>query len=122
MLNLEKEKISAEYIQSTHNPESHYCNKGGDKVKYNSINVTETYNKSTEKAPKLNLISEVEVKLVKASISIFVPNATVNSQNIITDVIVNFMLMIPITVPRIKIFCKDKDIDLILKELQDAEG
>ncbi len=38
----EKEKISVQSIQSPHDPDCHYRNKGGNKVKGYSVNLTET--------------------------------------------------------------------------------
>ena len=61
VLALENEQLSTSSIQSPHDPESHFRNKGGNKVKGNSINVTETCDESTEADPKVNLITDIDV-------------------------------------------------------------
>jgi hypothetical protein len=122
VLALEKEKISADSIQSPHDPESHYRNKAGDKVKGNSINVTETCEKSTEEAPKVNLITDVEVKPATASDCNFLQDAAGNSQKMTTDDIEKLYADGAYNSSENQEFCADNDIDLILTGLQGAEG
>jgi hypothetical protein len=55
---LPKEDISAASVQSPHDTDCHYRNKGGSQVKGYTINVTET----CDKADSLNLITHVQVE------------------------------------------------------------
>ena len=122
VLPLEKEKISAKSIQSPHDPESHYRNKGGTQVKGNSINVTETCDESTEKAPKVNLITHVEVKPVTASDCSFMQDAIKESQKMTTDDIEKLYADGAYNSLENQEFCKGDNIDIILTGLQGPEG
>ncbi len=122
VLPLENEEISADSIQSPHDPESHYRNKGGDKVKGNSINVTETCNKSTEESPKVNLITDVEVKPATASDCSFLKDAISNSQELVADTIEKIYADGAYNSSENQEFCDDNNIELILTGLQGAEG
>ncbi len=122
VLALEKEKISADSVQSPHDPESHYRNKGGNKVKGNSINVTETCDKNTEEDPKVNLITDVDVKPVTASDCGFMQNAVENSQKITSDTIEKLYADGAYNSSKNQEFCDDNNIDLILTGLQGPKG
>lgn len=122
VLALEKEKISTHSIQSPHDPDSHYRNKGGNKIKGNSINVTETCDKSTEENPKVNLITDVDVKPVTASDAGFMQDAIKNSQRLTTDVIEKLYADGAYNSSKNQEFCQDNDIDIILTGLQGPKG
>ena len=122
VLALEKEKISADSIQSPHDPESHYRKKGDNKIKGNSINITETYDKSTEEEPKVNLITDVDVKPVTASDCGFMQDAVENSQNMTMDTIEKLYADGAYNSAKNQEFCRDNEIDLILTGLQGPIG
>ena len=122
VLALEKEKISADSIQSPHDPESHYRKKGDNKIKGNSINITETCDKSTEEEPKVNLITDVDVKPVTASDCGFMQDAVENSQNMTMDTIEKLYADGAYNSAKNQEFCRDSEIDLILTGLQGPIG
>ena len=122
VLALEKEKISADSIQSPHDPESHYRKKGDNKIKGNSINITETCDKSTEEEPKVNLITDVDVKPVTASDCGFMQDAVENSQNMTMDTIETLYADGAYNSSENQEFCNDNDINLILTGLQGPKG
>ena len=122
VLALEKEKISADSIQSPHDPESHYRKKGDNKIKGNSINITETCDKSTEEEPKVNLITDVDVKPVTASDCGFMQDAVENSQNMTMDTIEKLYADGAYNSAKNQEFCRDNEIDLILTGLQGPIG
>jgi hypothetical protein len=122
VLALEKEKISADSIQSPHDPESHYRKKGDNKIKGNSINITETCDKSTEEEPKVNLITDVDVKPVTASDCGFMQDAVENSQNMTMDTIEKLYADGAYNSSENQEFCNDNDINLILTGLQGPKG
>ncbi len=122
VLPLEKEKINATSIQSPHDPESHYRNKGGTQVKGNSINVTETCDESTEEAPKVNLITDVEVSPATTSDCNFMQQAIENTQKITPDDTEKLYADGAYNSSKNQEFCKDNEIDLVLTGLQGGEG
>ena len=122
VLALEKEKISADSIQSPHDPESHYRKKGDNKIKGNSINITETCDKSTEEEPKVNLITDVDVKPATASDCGFMQDAVENSQNMTMDTIEKLYADGAYNSSENQEFCNDNDINLILTGLQGPKG
>lgn len=122
VLPLEKEKISADSIQSPHDPDSHYRNKGGDKVKGNSINVTETCDESSEEAPKVNLISDVEISPATTSDCNFMQEAIENTQKITPDDTEKLYADGAYNSSENQEFCKNGGIDFILTGLQGKEG
>jgi hypothetical protein len=122
VLTLEKEKISADSIQSPHDPDSHYRNKGGDKVKGNSINVTETCDESSEEAPKVNLISDVEISPATTSDCNFMQEAIENTQKITPDDTEKLYADGAYNSSENQEFCKNGGIDFILTGLQGKEG
>ncbi|HKM45861.1 MAG TPA: transposase [Dysgonamonadaceae bacterium] len=122
VLALENEQLSTSSIQSPHDPESHFRNKGGNKVKGNSINVTETCDESTEADPKVNLITDIDVKPATASDCGFMQDATDNSQRITTDAIEKVYADGAYNSPKNQEFCDDNDINFILTGLQGPKG
>jgi hypothetical protein len=122
VLALEKEKISADSIQSPHDPESHYRKKGDNKIKGNSINITETCDKSTEEEPKVNMITDVDVKPVTASDCGFMQDAVENSQNMTMDTIEKLYADGAYNSAKNQEFCDDNEIELILTGLQGPIG
>ncbi len=122
VLALEEENISANSIQSPHDPQSHYRNKGGNKVKGNSINITETCDKSTEEAPKVNLITDVDVKPATASDCNFLQDAVENSQTMTTDTPEKLYADGAYNSFKNQEFCKKNNINLILTGLQGSKG
>lgn len=122
VLPLEKEKINADTIQSPHDPESHYRNKGGTQVKGNSINVTETCDESTQQAPKVNLISDIEVSPATAPDCNFMQQAIENTQKITPDDTEKLYADGAYNSSKNQEFCKNGGIDLILTGLQGQKG
>ena len=122
VLPLEKEKISAKSVQSPHDPESHYRNKGGTQVKGNSINVTETCDESTKEDLKVNLITDIEVKPVTTSDCSFMQDAIKESQKMTTDDIEKLYADGAYNSLENQEFCKGDNIDIILTGLQGPEG
>ena len=122
VLALENEQLSTSSIQSPHDPESHFRNKGGNKVKGNSINVTETCDESTEADPKVNLITDIDVKPATASDCGFMRDATNNSQKITADAIEKVYADGAYNSPKNQEFCDDNDINFILTGLQGPKG
>ena len=122
VLALENEQLSTSSIQSPHDPESHFRNKGGNKVKGNSINVTETCDESTEADPKVNLITDIDVKPASASDCGFMRDATNNSQKITADAIEKVYADGAYNSPKNQEFCDDNDINFILTGLQGPKG
>ncbi len=122
VLALEKEKISADSIQSPHDPESHYRKKGDNKIKGNSINITETCDKSTDEEPKVNLITDVDVKPVTASDCGFMQDAVENSQNMTMDTIEKLYADGAYNSSSNQEFCVDNKIEFILTGLQGPKG
>ena len=122
VLPLEKEKISANPVQSPHDQESHYRYKGGTQVKINSINVTETCGETTKEDPKVNLITDVEVKPVTIPDCSFMQDAIKQSQKITTDDIEKLYADGDYNSLENQEFCKGNNIDIILTGLQGPEG
>ena len=122
VLALEKEELSASSIQSPHDPESHFRNKGGNKVKGNSINVTETCDESSEADPKVNLITDIDIKPATASDCGFMQDATNNSQKITTDAIEKVYADGAYNSSKNQEFCDDNNINFILTGLQGPKG
>jgi hypothetical protein len=76
-----KESICSKSVQSPHDPECHYRNKDGNKVKGYSDNLTETCDREN----KVNLIIHTQVEVVTHSDSDFLPSAVEKSQEILSD-------------------------------------
>ena len=76
----ESEEISAKSVQSPHDPDSTYRNKGGDKFKGYSLNVTESCDEEG-----LNLIGQVEVRNASQSDVDFFEDGVKKVQEVFTE-------------------------------------
>ena len=114
----EKEEISAKSIQSPHDPDCHYRNKDGQKVKGYSINVTE----SCDDDKPLNLIGHVDVRKASTSDVDFLQNDIEKAQEVFTDKIEAAHADGAYHNPNNQQFCKDNQIDLYLHAIQGAKS
>lgn len=119
----EKESISAQSVQSPHDTDSTYRSKGGNdgqkkqEVKGYSVNVTETCDDEN-----LNLITNVNVKVVSTPDTDFLKEDTEKTQEIISDKIESVYADGAYHSPENQNYCKDNDIDLNLQAIQGAKG
>jgi len=114
----EKEKISAQSVQSPHDTDCHYRNKDGTKVKGYSINVTE----SCDDDKDLNLIGNVDVRKASTSDVDFFQDDIEKSQEVFPDKIEDAHADGAYHSPDNQKFCEDKDINLYLHAIQGAKG
>ena len=119
----EKESISAQSVQSPHDTDSTYRSKGGNdgqkkqEVKGYSVNVRETCDDEN-----LNLITNVNVKVVSTPDTDFLKEDTEKTQEIISDKIESVYADGAYHSPENQNYCKDNDIDLNLQAIQGAKG
>lgn len=88
VLPLEKDKISARSVQSPHDTDAHYRNKGGKKIKGFSVNLTETCDDSQSQDPEdrvLNLITDINLDAVSTPDSEFLAPSLEESQAILDN-------------------------------------
>jgi hypothetical protein len=114
----EKEEISAKSIQSPHDTHCHYRNKGDQKVKGYSINVTE----SCDDDKLLNLIGHVDVKKASASDVDFFQDDIEKAQKVFPDKIKFAHADGAYHSPDNQRYCKTNDIKLYLHAIQGAKG
>ncbi len=106
----EKEKISAKSVQSPHDPDSTYRNKGGDKYKGYSINVTESCDDEG-----LNLIGHVEVRKASAA-------DVAKVEEVFTEQVEAAHADGAYHSPENQKFCEEKKIELHLHAIQGGKG
>lgn len=113
----EKEEISAQSIQSPHDTDCHYRNKGGNKVKGYSLNVTESCDDEG-----LNLIGAVDVKVASSSDVAFLKYDITKIQEIFTAKTEAIHADGAYHSPDNQNFCKEESIELYLHAIQGAKG
>jgi hypothetical protein len=113
----DKEQITSHTVQSPHDTDSHYRNKNGDEVKGYSINVTESCDKGS-----LNLIGSVDVRVVSTQDIDFLKPAIDKVQTVFTESIEKVHTDGAYHSPVNQLFCKEKNIDLIVNAIQGMEG
>ncbi|MGI5999127.1 MAG: transposase [Lutispora sp.] len=128
----EKEEISAQSIQSPHDPDCHYRNKGGNKVKGYSVNLTETCNtaenedssskekdtQEDETNPVLNLITDINLDVVSTPDSDFLEPSIEESQSILEDKIEKVYADGAYNSADTQAYAESNDVELILTGLQ----
>lgn len=112
-----KEEISAKSIQSPHDTDCHYRNKGGDQVKGYSINVTESCDDKG-----LNLIGNVDVRVVSTPDTDFLQDGLKKTESVFTGKIEAAHTDGAYHSPDNQKFCKDNNINLYLHAMQGAKG
>lgn len=114
----EKEEISAKSVQSPHDTDCHYRNKGDQKVKGYSVNVTE----SCDDDKPLNLIGHVDVRKASTSDVDFLQDGIKKAQEVFPDKIEAAHVDGAYQSPVNQLYCKDKVINLYLHAIQGAKG
>jgi len=109
-----KQEISASSIQSPHDTECQYRQKGDRKVKGYSINVTET----CDTDHTLNLVTNVLVDTAGAADSNFLQTAVEVSKEIVTGKIGTINADGAYHSPGNQEYCRESEIDLILGAIQ----
>lgn len=112
-----KEKISAKSVQSPHDPDSTYRNKGGDKYKGYSINVTESCDDEG-----LNLIGNVEVRKASAADVDFLVEGITKVEEVFTEQVEAAHADGAYHSPDNQKFCEEKKIELHLHAIQGGKG
>lgn len=112
-----KEEITSESVQSPHDTDCHYRNKGGNQVKGYSINVAESCDKD-----ELHLISHVEVQPVSAPDNHYLQPALEHSQQILNGKAENVHADGAYHDPDNQDYCNQNDINLYLHAIQGAKG
>ncbi len=127
----ENEEISAQSIQSPHDPDCHYRNKDGNRVKGYSVNLTETCNTAESKdnssttgndanktEPILNLITDINVDVVSTPDSDFLESSIEESQRIPEDKIEKVYADGAYNSADNQAYTQNNDMELILTGLQ----
>jgi hypothetical protein len=109
----EKAEISGQSVQNPHDEESEYRDKGGNKVKGYSLNVTETCDEG-----KLNLIVGVQVEGSGTADVDFLQDGIQKAQEIVTDKIKEVYTDGAFHSPDNQEYCKGKTIDWVLHGIQ----
>jgi len=110
-----KTEITAQSVQSPHDPDCHYRRKDENKVKGYSVNVIESCDRE-----KLNLISSVDVRQASAADNDFLQGAVSQAQKIFTEPIENAHADGAFHSVSNQEFCKKEEINLILSAIQGA--
>jgi hypothetical protein len=113
-----KESISSKSVQSLHDTECHYRNKGDNKVKGYSDNLTETCDSEN----KVNLILNTQVEVVTHADSDFLQPAVEKSQEILTDKIEKIHADGAYHSPDNQKFCGGAAIALIISAIQGVQS
>jgi hypothetical protein len=108
-----KEEISTDSVQSPHDTDCHYRNKDGNQVKGYTINLTESTDND-----KLNLITNVEVKVASSADNSFLETSVQNTQEIVVDKIENIHADGAYHSPDNQAFCTLKHIELLINAIQ----
>ena len=112
-----KKEISAKSIQSPHDSDCHFRNKGDKKVKGYSINVTESCEDD-----QLNLISQVNVQKASYSDKDFLASGIEISNETFTSPVKDAHVDGAYHSPENQQFCNEGGINLYLHAMQGAEG
>lgn len=113
-----KEELSAKSIQSPHDTDCDYRDKGNQQVKGYSTNITE----SCDDDKKLNLIGSVDVKSASASDVDFLQSSIEKTQEVFTDKTEYVHVDGAYHSPDNQKFCKEQDINLYLHAIQGTKG
>jgi hypothetical protein len=113
----DKEQITSDSVQSPHDPDSHYRNKGGNHIKGYSINVTETCDKD-----ELNLITDIDVRPVTAADNYFLQDGIKQSQQLLNDKIENVHADGAYHSPENQQYCSGEMMNLYLTGMHGSEG
>lgn len=114
----EKKEISAKSMQSPHDPDCNYRDKGNQKVKGYSVNVTE----SCDDEESLNLIAQVAVKKASTSDVDFLQTSIDKAQEVFTGKPEAAHADGAYHSSGNQQYCKEKEIDLHLHAIQGAKG
>lgn len=121
VLPLDKEKISAQSVQSPHDTDAHYRNKGGKKMKGYSVNLTETCDdsKSDDSEERaLNLITDISLDAVSRPDSEFLEPSLEESQALLDDKIERVYADGAYHSRSNQTFTEDNDMEFILTGIQ----
>lgn len=119
---LEKEKRSAQSIQSPYDTDCHYRDKNGQKVKGYSMNVTESCDDDSDDKPSLNLIAHVDVKNVSTSDVAFFQDDIQKAQEVVPQKIETVHTDGAYHSPENQEFCKENNMRLHLNAIQGTKG
>lgn len=119
----ENDEISAKSIQSPHDTDSHYRNKGGKKVKGYSANITETCDdpkdsEDEDEEQPLNLVTDVNLDVVSTPDCDFLEPSIEETQGILDDKIEKVYADGAHNSTVTQDYANENDIDLILTGLQ----
>jgi hypothetical protein len=113
----DKEDVSSNSVQSPHDTDCHFRNKGGEKIKGYSINITESCDKTG-----LNLIGDVDVREASTSDTAFFQDGINKVETIFTEPVENAHADGAYHSPDNQEYCKEKNIELYLHAIQGAKG
>ena len=111
-----KEEISADSVQSPHDTDCHYRNKGGNQVKGYSMNVTESCDDQS-----LNLISGIEVKVITAADNDFLQNGIHRAKEIFTDTVEKVHADGAYHSTGNQVFCTNENVEFLINAIQGAK-
>ena len=114
ILPLPKEKISASSIQSPHDTDCHYRQKGDNQVKGYSINISET----CDGDGSLNLVTNVQVDVCSTADCDFLQPSIESTQEILSQKIETVHADGAYHSVDNQDYCKEKNIDLVLGGIQ----
>ena len=109
----EKAELSAKSVQNPHDADSEYRDKGGNKVKGYSVNVTETCDEG-----KLNLIVGVQTKGSGTADVEYLQEGIQKAQEAVVDKIEEAYTDGAFHSPGNQEYCKEKNIDWVLRGIQ----
>lgn len=112
-----KEEIQTDSVQSPHDTDCHYRNKDGNQVKGYSINITESCSND-----QLNLISYVDVRPASEADSYFFQEGMKASEEIFMDKAESVNADGAYHSPENQQFCKEKEINFYLPNIQGMAG
>jgi hypothetical protein len=119
----DKESISAQSVQSPHDTDCTYRNKGGhngqkkQEIKGYSINVTETCDDDS-----LNLLTSANVEVANNADNEFLIKDTDKTQKVVTEKIVTVYADGAYHSPANQNYCKENEINLCLQAIQGSKG
>jgi len=123
----DKSQISSKSVQNPHDPDSEYRNKGGNKVKGYSVNVTESCDEG-----QLNLIVGIQTEGCSTSDVEYLQKGIEKAQELVVDKIEEVYTDGAFHSPENQKYCEKENIELVLRGIQgkpskydlsfDAEG
>jgi hypothetical protein len=114
----DNEEITARSVQSPHDTDCTYRNKDGNKVKGYAINITE----SCDDGEVLNLIGNVDVKIVSAPDTAFFQDGTNKAGEVFVDKPAAIHADGAYNSTDNQLFCRENEIELYLHAIQGREG